>query len=264
MATISTNIAMVRQRLLYPEPNTPADPDLLNIMLEKVSDHCLQLNNTQNHWSVATIPLSVAPGVEDYPVPVDSGFGRPFLVYTIDPSDPYHRRREIPFTLMQNADQNYRGPQQSQVQEHSAVEMSFYRTPASNPQWYVRLTPIPGAVADYQLLFESIYDPQAASLGDQPGLTPFHHLIRVETALDALPGCAWGKLSVREDREGWKLQCATLADVFTAAIAKYQKQFDAYKAQMVREGVTQKKGVGRDYLDDLTGGAYGGFSNIRW
>lgn len=261
MPTLFQNLALIRQRLLQPDKDDPADHILLNIMLEKIADHCLQLNNTQNHWSVSNTQLTVSAGDEDVPVGA-ADFGRPFLVYTTDPTDPYHWRREIPFTLMQNADWNYLGPQQSQSQEPSAVQMAFYRTPASDPQWMARVSPIAGASATYELWYEANYDTINPSLGDAPGLGPFHHLIRCETALDALPSCAWGKLSIHEDRAGWELRCGSLATVLTNAIGKYQKQFDNYKAQSTRGGVNRKRRAGADYMGEDCDS--NGFSSITW
>ena len=73
----------------------------------------------------------------------------------------------------------------------SASVISFYR---QNQQWYARLTPVPGGTATTIIWYET--DPGGRlNLSDSPGLTPFHHLIRAQTAFNALPYCSWGDLS---------------------------------------------------------------------
>lgn len=252
---ISQNIALIRQRLLQPSPEVPPDHIILNVLLEKIADHQAQLSNTRQHWSVGTTPLSVSSGQEDYPIPV-TDFGRPFLVYTTDASNTYHQRREVPFTLLQDAEFRYQGPQQSQSVTHSAVEMAFFRLSPSSPQWMVRLIPIPGTTATYEIMYEAIYGDNP-SLSDAPGLACFHHLIRVETAMSVLPSCGWGKIALEDDAERWEKRCTMLAQGFALDIAKYQRQFNDYKAISTRGGVNRKRGEGIEYLDDMTGGFYG-------
>jgi len=248
MSSLSTNLQLIRQRLLEPDPSAPQQHILLNILLEKVADHTLQLGNTRQHWAVNHTTLTTSSGTEDYLITA-ADFGRPFLVYTTDASDPYHVRREVPFSLIQDTEYRYLGPQQYNSQLHSAVEISFYRTPVMAPAWYARPVPIPGGTVTYEIWYDCFYDP--GSLEDTPGLSSFHHLIRCETALDALPGCAWGSVSLTENSNAWETKCKALALVLSNAIAKYQKQFNDYKAQSTREGVNQKLGMGRDYEQDF-------------
>lgn len=249
MSTHNRNLALIRQRLLQPDDATPTDLQLLNILLEKVADHSAQLLNSRNHWMVARTTIQALNGVEDYPINA-ADFGRPFLVYTTDSTDPYHVRREIPFTLLQDADQRYWGPQQLGVMKHSAAEIAFYRRTPAAPAWYARFVPIPGDSATYDCWYESNYDTDAVSLGDNAGLSPFHHLVRAETALAALPACAWGSISLEQDMQRWQMRIQVLSEAFARDIAMYQKQFDSYKAQVSREGVSQKRGVGHEYEED--------------
>lgn len=245
MPTYSENIPLIRQRLNQPDPHKPSDLQILNILIEHVYDHCAQLQNTANHWSAGWTQIQTSAGTEDYPI-IAGDFGRPFLVYTDDPANEFHWRREIPFTLLQNADQLYRGPEKSGTATvHSAVEISFYRKTPSNPSFYARFTPIPGETSNYIIGYEANYE--FGALGDSPGISSFHHLIRVQTALSVLPLCAWGKLALDDDRAGWQLQQTTLRDSFLHDEAIYQKRFDSYKANSSRAGVSQKRGVGWEY-----------------
>src|SRR5262245_63473714 len=249
MPTYNRNIALIRQRLLQPDDGHPTDLQLLNILLEKIADHNAQLLNTRNHWMVASTTLTTSSGTEDYPI-LAADFGRPFLVYTTDATDTYHVRREIPFTLLQDAEQRYWGPQQNGITKHSAAEIAFYRLNPAAPSWYARFIPIPGDAATYDLWYEANYDDGAAGLSDAPGLSCFHHLVRAETALATLPSCSWGNISLEQDMQRWQMRIQVLSESFTRDIAMYQKQFDSYKAQASREGVTQKRGVGHEYERD--------------
>src|SRR5689334_17149350 len=126
MPTSSQNLAMIRQRLNDPSPQQPSDAQLLNIFLEQVSDHTMQLANTRNHWAVGHWMFQASEGVEDYIITA-ADFGRPFLVYSTDLTDTYHSRREIPFSFLQDMDQRYQGPQQSySASQWSAQAISFY------------------------------------------------------------------------------------------------------------------------------------------
>lgn len=259
MSTTIQNIALIRQRLLQPSSQAPSDLQLLNIFIEKMSDHCLQLQNTQNHWSVGSTDLIVSQGVEDYAINA-ADFGRPFLVYTVDASDAYHTRREVPFTLLQNQEYRYQGPQQTYQAKHSAVEIAFYRQSPSTPAWYARPIPIPGDGATYKVFYEANYE--FGALGDAPGLSPFHHLIRVETALAALDACAWGRIGIEGDAERWQMRVQMLTESLMRDIARYQHTFDSYKAQASRDGVSQKLGMGREY-EEQWGYGVGSMAN-QW
>src|SRR5262245_27010093 len=145
MATVVENIALIRQRLRNPDPHRPTDAEILNILIEHIYDHHAQLQNTANHWSIGWTTLTTIPGNEDYLITA-ADFGRPFLVYTDDPTNDFHQRREVPFTLLQDAEQRYTGPEKSGAagsNTHSAVEISFYRRSPSAPATFARLTPIP-------------------------------------------------------------------------------------------------------------------------
>ena len=253
MPTVIENIALIRQRLKEPEPHKPPDHQILNILIEHIYDHCAQLQNTANHWSVGWTEINTSSGQEDYLITAGD-FGRPFLVYTDDPANDFHWRREIPFTVLQNVDQLYQGPEKSGTSStHSAVAISFYKKAPSAPAWWARVTPVAGEVSKYIIGYEADY--QFGALGDAPGLSSFHHLIRVQTALSALPLCEWGEMAPDKDRDGWLAQGAALKDSFLHDEAIYQKRFDSYKANSSRAGVSQKRGVGWEYEEDWgTGG----------
>lgn len=245
MPTIIQNTALIRRRLGSPLDDSPSDNTITEFMVDNLMAHQSSLVNTRNHWSVYNWTLQVSPGVEDYTVSA-SDFGRPFLVYSIDPTDTYHWRREIPFSLMQDADRRYQGPQQSQsAYQWSAAEVVFYRV---GQQWYVRPVPIPGAAAQYEVWYETNYN--YASPSDTVGLEAFHNLIRVQTALSALPHVAWRGCSPLENEKAWQMRTTAMAASLARDEARYQKQFDNYRAQSSRDGVNVKRGYAPNYDGD--------------
>ena len=254
MPTTNENISLIRQRLKEPDAHNPSDLQILNILIEHIYDHCAQLQNTTNHWSIGWTKINANPGQEDYLITAQD-FGRPFLVYTDDPNNDFHRRREVPFSMLQDVEQRYMGPEKSGAAgtTHSAVEISFYRKAPAAPAWWARLTPIPGESSTYIVGYEANYE--FGGLGDSPGISSFHHLIRVQTALSTLALCEWGDISIKENPQAWKLQADALRDTFLHDEAIYQKRFDSYKANSSRDGVTQKLGVGREWEE---GFGYGG------
>ena len=234
---------MVRARLGNPLPNAPDDQQLLRLLIDQVTHHSAQLVNTRNHWSVDKWTLTVQSGLEDYIITANN-FGRPFVCYTIDPSDPYHVRREIPFSLLQDADKRYQGPQQNfAVTKHNAVEMVFYRKEGQG--WYVRPVPIAGDSSQYEIWYETMYE--YGAMGDVPGANVFHHLIRVQTAISALPFCQWRGISPQEDVKTWTAQMSAIRDSLLHDERKFQHAFDTYKSQISREGVNNKLGYANDY-----------------
>lgn len=245
MPTVSENISAIRLRLGEPSPHKPSDPQLLNLLIGHIADHQAQLQNTRNHWSIGWTEINASSGTEDYAIS-PSDFGRPFLVYTVDDSDQFHQRREIPFSMLQDVEQRYLGPQQTQsASPWSAVEISFFRQSPNSPAWYARLTPIPNESCVYKVGYEASYS--LGSLSDAPGLSPFHHLIQTQAALSALALCEWGEISILKNPAAWKTQADALRQGLLLDLAGFQKRFDSYKAMSSREGVNQKRGVGVEY-----------------
>lgn len=243
------NIAMVRRLLGHPLPDGPDDQQLIQLLVDQLLHHHAQLINTRNHWAVDKWTLSTSSGTEDYIVAA-ANFGRPFLCYTVDSSDPYHMRREVPITLMQDADRRYAGPAKTDSSlPHTAVEFAFYRKQGLG--WYVRSVPIPSSSSDYEIWFETNYDYTAPS--EEPGLASFHHLVRVQTALAALPFCRWRDVNPVTSPQAWQLQVGALRDSLLHNELKFQKEFDNYKANSSREGVNTKMGYAPGYEQDMFG-----------
>lgn len=245
MPTNEQNLAHIRRRLGQPLPNGPDDQTLLTLLVDQLMHHSAQLVNTRNHWAIEKWTLTVSSGLEDYIISAQN-FGRPFLIYTTNDADTYHVRREVPFSLMQDADRRYSGPQQATTSDgsgHSAAEFVFYRKEGQG--WFARPVPIPASTGTYEVWYETNYG--YGSLGDTPGLEAFHHLVRVQTAIAALPFCRWHHLAPNEDAKAWNIQVGAIRDALLHDEMKFQKAFNDYKAQASREGVSGKIGYAQDY-----------------
>ena len=233
--THEENLSAIRRRLGYPLGDAPSDPQLMQLLVDQLANYNAELANTVNHWSVDHYQLPVNQGQEDYLVTAPN-FGRPFLVYSVDGTDPYHARREIPIRLLQDADQLYSGPQQSYSSlDDTLTAICFYRR---YENWMARAVPIPGGPGTYEVWYETVYE--YGSPSDQIGLSAFHHLLRVRTAISALPLVEWRDCSPRLNAAGWQMKVAALRDSLVLDDVRFTKQFNSYKAQSSREGIGMK------------------------
>lgn len=240
MPNIEQNLAVIRRRLGQPLSDAPDDGTLLSLLVDQFAHHTTQLSVTRNHWAVNNWTLNTQAGLEEYPITAQN-FGRPILLYTVDNIDPYHIRREIPFSLLQDVDRRYIGPVTASpigTNLHTASVVSFYRKEGQG--WFLQLTPIPGNNAQYELWYETNY--LYGSLSDTPGVEIFQHLVRVQTALAALPLCAWPGIAVDIDMNIWSAKLGILRDALLHDEMLYTRTFNSYRAQATRDGVTTKLG----------------------
>lgn len=258
MPTISENLAQVRLLLGEPDDDSPKEHIVYQALFNQIQHHLAQLNNTQAAWSVNSWQLQLSQGVEDYLITAPD-FGKPFWCYTINPQDQYYWRREIPFYQLQNLGRAYQGPQLSSYSapQSDAAALAFYRIGQNE---YVRAIPIPGGASQIVIWYETVlFQPQA--LGDTPGLTPFHHLIRVQTALSALPHANWGK--VRFDNEmskAWTTRQGAFKESLMRDEAKFQMEFIRYIGTLVEGGIHSRDAFGSDGMWDASGYATGSFA----
>lgn len=245
MATLRSNLAGVRRLLGFPDPHEPDDVILFEMLSNQVQHHHNQLQNGQGHWSVDKFDLSIGGSDEDTLVAA-ANMGKPFWVYTADPTNPSHVRREVPFVLLNNIGQFYAGPEQLETGGlHSVQYITFYRRAGA---WFAKPTPIPSDPENYVAWFETGLAP--TSLGDEAGLSPFNHLIRTQAALGALPHCAWtGAKFNGTDREAaaWERKTSALALSLGQDEKKFQKEFSTYLGTLMNAGVEAREGYGEEY-----------------
>lgn len=229
------NIAAIRTRLGFPLQDSPSDAVILRSLVDSLHHHVAQLNASSAHWNVAHWQLDCVDGVEDYQI-TEAAFGRPFLVYTVNSQDTYHVRTEIPITMLQNADRRYQGAKKSaSAYPHTATQVCFYKT---DQTWYVRPVPIPSASGSYEIWFEKAY--QYASPSDTTGIEAFHHLVRVQAALSVLPHCEWRGATMADNGKAWMAKVGLVRESLLHDEAIYQRQFNEYRSQLSREGVSDK------------------------
>src|SRR5262245_60919374 len=252
MPTTIENLSMIRNLLDEPDPHKPRDPKLFEFFGNQVTHHVSRLQNSGAPWDVVDVSFMANAGQEDYLLSAPD-FGKPFLVYTEDVSNPTRPRVEIPFSLIQNTDLFYSGPRQvfsSSSNINTAVLFTFYRKQGN---FWARVTPVPGGSASYRIWYEVAPAPPG-SLGDTPGLTPFHHLIRIQTAIASLPYCAWGNLQVDAENdkhvERWRMKVNMLGDAFLKQEAQFDREFSTYIGSLMQAGVEARDAFGEDYMDD--------------
>lgn len=252
MPGVLENMSMVRGLLDDPDPQKPSDRILFQVFGNQVAHHLSQLQNSGAPWGVLDWQLVAQPGQEDYLIAAQD-FGKPFWVHTEDPGDPFRARSEVPFCLLQNAEQFYTGPRQIMSTSDNvptATVISFYRKFES---YYARITPVPGGTAYYRVWYE-IAPGMPRNLGDSPGLTAFHHLIRVQTAGAALPYCQWGDIKIDapepKDREAWRFKTKALAEALSSQAAQFQKEFSTYIGTLMQPGIEARDGFGPEALDE--------------
>lgn len=244
---------MIEIRYLLDEPaeGSPSDRILWSILNNQVHHHKSQLQNSSAQWDVNSWPLVTAAGVEDYLITA-TDWGKPFWVHTEDQSQPQLARVDIPFSMLQNTDMFYNGATQPYISSadlFSAAVISFYSKAGS---WYARVTPIPGGSVTYRCWYELTPSASLAP-GDSPGISPFHHLIRVKTALAALPYAGWG--AVRSDAEdsrkaaAWERKVKALAAALGMQAQDFEHQFSTYLASLTDAGVERRVPFGDDYLN---------------
>ena len=250
MASLQQNMTEIRYLLDEPAEGTPSQRILWSILQNQIFHHKAQLQNSSAQWDVNSWPLITQPGVEDYLVTA-TDFGKPFWTHTEDLSQPQLARVEIPFAMVQNTDMFYQGPVQPYLSSSdlfSASVISFYSTAGS---WYARITPVPGGNVTYRVWYE-VTPGAPLSIGDSPGISPFHHLIRVKTELAALAYCGWG--DVRSDAEdprkaqAWDRKTKALGAALGLQMADFERQFETYLGTLAQAGVERRSAFGDDYL----------------
>lgn len=249
MPSVNDNLTAVRLLLDRPDPQRPGLDLLFQLIGDQIQHHQNQLQNSSAQWAVDSFPLYSSSGQEDYLLSA-ANFGKPFFVYAEDATDMAFVRHEVPFVMMQNIDQFYRGVRQTQmVDQHTAQFISFYRK--DDDAWWARMTPIPSASKQYVIWYETSGE-AAISLGSQKGLTPFNHLIRVQTALAALPHCGWGELTneaIGPAGDAWARKTTALAVARTREEAMYQKEFSTYIGTLMQAGIEPRDGFGDDSVN---------------
>lgn len=263
MGTIINNLQRIR--LLLDEPSRPESHILFELLENRIQHHLTALSNSSAHWSVYNFPLTVSAGQEDYLITAPN-FGKPFWVYSEDDTDPVRPRSEVPFCLLQNISQFYQGPRQIMSVANNVPTVSVIAFYKQYDAVYARVAPVPGGTQQYRIWYETL--PVAPeTFGDMPGLSAFHHLIRVETALSAIPACVWGDVKVDAENEqkaqAWIRKTTALSLARTGERTDFKNQFETYLGTLMQAGIEGRDPFGEGYDIDWAAGI-GTFGPNSW
>lgn len=197
-------LSNTRIRCGYPRSQKPGDSTLLLLLSTQVQAFLNEANLTGRPWAVDELILSVSSATEDYPLAIDSHFGKPILVRTVYSADPGHIERDIDFVELGefNSDwpfpKNFGSSLSVDSSPNNAARLAFFRKGGTD-QVYVRVLPIPSQSADYQILYQVGVYGDTVPLDEAPLLPEHHGLIEVRTALALLPHCEWEDADERND-----------------------------------------------------------------
>lgn len=197
MADLSSMMERVRAvHLGEPRAQKPSTYQVLSKLAIQIQRYINRLSLSERSWAVAEAALTVATGVEDYPIAAVD-FGRPIQVRTVWPANPSHIERDIDFFEL--GDINFDWPYPKNLgallfapdgSPHTAQRMAFFRKSGVD-QAYIRVQPIPQLTATYQILYQIGNYADSAALVTIPVLLQHHALIEVRTALSLLPIAEW-------------------------------------------------------------------------
>ena len=186
----------VRTRLGHPRAQSPSNHDILLNLSTQIQRYINKLALSGRNWAVDEVGLSVANGVEDYPITA-TNFGRPVQVRTVYPQNPSYIERDIEFDELGDMNFNWPYPKNfgslvynADGSPNTAQRMAFFRKSGLD-QVYVRVTPIPAMPAQYQILYQVGDFARSAALATIPVLPQHHDLLEIRTAISLLPSTTW-------------------------------------------------------------------------
>ncbi len=200
MSTIFQMMINARMRLGEPSAERPSGRQLLQATLNHCQSLFNQISNSNEPWAVASndLILTVSPNKEEYALAGGPSMGKPFLMYTMDSSNPAHIERMIPAYELQNLLTSSSGPRNAQyyfwtctgTSQHTALGVSFYEKGGADG-WFARIRPVPQLSAQYRIIYGLGNWVQQAALTSSPVLSEHHHLLETRIALSVLADTRW-------------------------------------------------------------------------
>lgn len=197
MASLRQLADNVRLRLGEPRINRPSKRAVMQAVVTHVQSSIFnRISSTGKGWTVDEAPLSVASGQETYTLNVGTEFGQAVDVYTVDPSNPSHIPRSIPFWNIQDLHFNWGYPNNiassfltPDGSPNTATRIAFYRDSVGDV--YAKVFPIPQLPASYQVLFSVGNFIDTAGIDSSPLLSEYHMLPETRAAISLLPQSQW-------------------------------------------------------------------------
>jgi hypothetical protein len=197
MASLRQMAENVRLRIGEPRINRPSKRAVMQSVVTHVQSSIFnRISSTGKGWTIDEVPLSVASGQETYTLNVGSEFGQAVDVYTVDPGNPSHIPRSIPFWNVQDAHFNWGYPNNiassfltPDGSPNTATRIAFYRDSVGDV--YAKVFPIPQLAALYQVMFSVGNFIDTAGIDSSPLLSEYHMLPEVRAGLSLLPQSEW-------------------------------------------------------------------------
>ncbi len=224
-------LSNIRTRCDDPMDQRPAERTVLLLLSTQVQRFMNKVNLSGKPWAVDELTLTTAGGVEDYPIPSDSSFGKPLGVRTVSTTDPSHIERDVDFFELGELNTGWGLPQDVGMSmsgdgSGNAARLAFYRKSGTD-QVYVRVRPIPQAGDSYKVLYQVGVYGETVPLDETPLLPEHHALIEIRTAIALLPHCQWS-----EDKAENAAKRKDLAMSLAFDSADLERDFIRYVATM--------------------------------
>ncbi len=234
MPTIQQIAAKARMDLDEPRPGQPSFRLVLNATLRSVQSLINRLSNTNKAWASGETELNVVPQQFEYPLNVDTTFGKPLAISVTQPGNPGLIPRTIDMFEVQNMWFDWGLPNNvasyftmPDGSPNTAQRIAIFRKEGIADNIYVRVLPIPQLAATYTILYTIGNWIDSAALTTSPVLTEHHDLVAVITAKSLLPSCKWWD-DEEENRKKRRELFTSLEDTREGL----QEDFDRYIGSM--------------------------------
>jgi len=250
MSTVFQMMINARMRLGEPSAQRPSQRQLLQATLNHCQSLFNQISNSNEAWAVATndLILTVTPNQDTYTLNGGPTAGKPFVMYTQDPSNPAHIERMIPTYKLENLLLAYDGPRNGLfywpsyygTSNHTALGVSFYEKGGVDG-WYCRIRPVPQLSAQYRIVYGLGNWVQQAALSSSPVLSEHHHLLETRIAQSVLPMTRW-----TDDPEADRKTRMEYAAALAMDNQQFTEDFQIYLRSTVESRITFRRS-GFDY-----------------
>lgn len=235
MATRLEGIMGMRNLLDFPYPNKPSFTNLLKQQISEETDIANELNNTGRPWSTQTITLNYpANGLNTLTINA-ANFGKVLFVVRLLPNNPFISALPVPFADIGELQYGtILAPYYSiyanwiTVPANTVEKMAFYREDVINPQFKVKIEPLPQESCQYEVTYLvgaiGNNDPLSSSIA----LPEHASLAQLRGAMAQLPYAQWS-----EDAVADTVKKKELAAAFMYQLSRKEPIFKEYKKSLV-------------------------------
>lgn len=252
MSTIFQMMVNARMRLGQPSAQRPSERELLQATLNHCQSLFNQISNSNEPWAIGVndLILTVNPGQEEYSLSGGPTMGKPFVMYTMDSSNPAHIERMIPTYELQNLLLSYAGPRNGLLywpqsfdgSTHTAMGVAFYEKGGVDG-WYARIRPVPQLSAQYRIIYGLGNWVQQAALSSSPVLSEHHHLLETRIAQSVLPMTRW-----TDDEDADRKTRMEYAAMLANDDQRFTRDFEIYLRSLNQSRITfRSSGLYFDY-----------------